>query len=173
MKDFSAYGITFSGVKNIEYDLNQLMHLYLNARCKNEDLTLPENLDGMALAQLLDCLNKYDEAFSETKKGLERGWFCGYSLLSSDEKSLYVFSFADENTPLYINGVKNKNKTISVLPEKNTVASDSSAGLGAGPGTIWIKINKNDVHYPCTVIKIAFDKKIDLYSGTGAPITQN
>lgn len=173
MKDFSAYGITFDGAKSMDYDLTQLMHLYLNAKARGKDLVLPENLDGMALAQLLDCLNKYDEAFANSKKGLERGWYCGYSLLSNDEKTLYVFSFTDENTPIYINGVKNKNKTISVLPENKVVDADSSVGLGAGPGTIWIKLNKNDVHFPCTVIKIAFDKKIDLYEGTGAPITQN
>lgn len=50
---------------------------------------------------------------------------------------------------------------------------DSSLGLGAGPGTLWISLKENDVNPICTVVRIKCDKKLDLYFGTGAPITQN
>lgn len=173
MRDFTAFDISFKGEKNIDYDLNQLLCLYLNSRMKNEGLVLPENIDGVVLAELLSFLNKHEEAFTGTKKGLASEWFCGYSLLSSDEKKLYIFSFEEAGTPLYINGVNNKKKTVSILPENKSLATDSSLGLGAGPGTIWLKLDKNDIHTPCTVIKISFDEKIKLYAGTGAPITQN
>lgn len=173
MKDFTAFDISFNGKKNIDYDLNQLICLYLNARTKNISLVLPENLDGVALAEFLNFLNKYKEVFNATKKGLKSEWFCGYSLLSNDEKALYIFSFEKAGTPLYINGVNNKKKTVSILPENKNIATDSSVGLGAGPGTIWLELDKNDIHVPCTVIKISFDEKIKLYAGTGAPITQN
>lgn len=170
---FESYGIVFNGEKEIKYDASQMLMLFIRAKSENKKLTLPENSDEKEIEKLKSFLETYKEAFTSTKRGLKHDWHCGYSLITEDEKTLYIFSFVGSGTPMLINGVVNKDKNIYILPENKPLKSDSSLGLGAGPGTIWLSLNKEDIHDVCTVIKIVFKEKIKLYEGTGAPITVN
>lgn len=170
---FSSYGISFEGESKVDYDVSQLVQMLVHAKSKEEKLVLPETIGEKVLEDFKKFIEMYKEAFTNTKKGLKHDWHCGYSLMSNDEKTLYIFSFASAGTPILINGVVNKKKQIFILPENKALDADSSLGLGAGPGTIWLSLKENEIHDVCTVVKIKFNEQIKLYEGTGAPITVN
>lgn len=169
----ASFGIKFSDEKKTAYTCSQMLHLFIRAKNKNTSLILPSCCEDGELEKFAGFISEHSEAFKDTVKGLGTDFFAGESLISADNKSIYLFVFTQADTPIMVKGIKNKKKDITIMPSFKKVDMDSSLGLGVGPGTLWISLKESDINPICTVVRIKCEKKLDLYIGTGAPITQN
>lgn len=172
-KILSSFSVEISDEKGVPYTCDQMVHLMIRARQKNEKLILPANCENTEIERFAEFLTEYSKAFTDVVKGLDNDWFAGESLMSSDKKELFLFIFAGEDTPVMVKGIKNKKKTVTFLPDNKPVALGSSLGLGEGPGSLWMFLKKGELDHICTVISIKCEQPLELYAGTGAPITQN
>lgn len=172
-KILSSFSVEFSEKEGMAYTCDQMIHLLIRAKQKGEKLILPANCSPEQIEKFAEFVSEYSKAFTDTVKGLDTDWFAGESLMTEDKKELFLFIFASFDAPVMVKGIKNKKKTITLLPDNRPVTLGNSLGLGEGPGSLWMFLKKGDLDPMCTVISIKFDKPIDLYAGTGAPITQN
>ena len=172
-KILASFDIEVSEKEGMAYTCDQMLRLFIRAKQKNKKFVIPANCQKDEVNKFAEFINEYSAAFSGTVKGLDNDWFAGESLMTPDKKELFLFVFACENTPVMVKGIKNKKKTISLLPDGRAVSLGSSLGLGDGPGSIWMFLKKSDLDPLCTVISIKCNEAIELYAGTGAPITQN
>lgn len=172
-KILSSFSIEFSEKEGIAYTCDQMIHLLIKARQKGEKLILPANCSHEQTEKFAEFISEYSKAFTDTVKGLDTDWFAGESLMTKDKKEIFLFTFASCDTPVMVKGIKNKKKTITLLPDNRPVTLGNSLGLGEGPGSIWMFLKKGDLDPMCTVISIKLNSPVDLYAGTGAPITQN
>lgn len=151
----------------------QMIRLYMAAKQRGGSVSLPipetktEEAEKFA-AFLTQC----KEALEDVTPGLPQGFYTGNSTLSRDKRTLYLFDYSIPSSAIMVKGIKNKINSISVLQSGIGVNCDTSLGLRS-PGTLWLKLPKEDVQQDCTVIKIALKGELDLFRGTGAPITQN
>lgn len=170
---FQKLDIAFSEKAGREYTAAQMLRLYLRARRLEKSLILPAGQKDEELKKFSDFLENNKDAFLGAKPGLKDDWFSGDSLFSADGKKLYFFIFTDCASPLLVKGVMNKKKELYHLVSKKPVELDKSLGLGEGPGSLWIKPSEKDENTGCAVLCLSCNEPIKLYSGTGAPITQN
>ncbi len=169
----ASFAVEFSREEGTAYNCDQLVRMFIRSRRKCEKLVIPASCKKEEIGRFAKFADKYRRAFEGTVKGLDTDWFAGESLMSSDGEELFLFIFACSDTPVMVKGIKNKKKTVSLLPDGRPVSPGSSPGLGEGPGSLWMFLKKGDLDPICTVISIKCGDAIELYTGTGAPITQN
>lgn len=172
-KILASFSIEVSEKEGMAYTCDQMIRLFIRAKLKGQKFVIPANCQKDEIDKFAEFINKYYKAFTGTVKGLDNDWFAGESLMSPDQKELFLFVFACDDTPVMVKGIKNKKKDISLLPDGRNVSLGSSLGLGEGPGSLWMFLKKSDLDSLCTVISIKCSDAIELYKGTGAPITQN
>lgn len=170
---FNRFGVKLSDEAGMAYSCGQMIRLLVRAKSQGKELVIPSGQNEETLDRFASFLDRCAEAFLNVKKGLDTDWFAAPSLFSDDGKSLYFFLFTKGGAPLMVKGIKNKKTNLTFVPSDKKVEQDKSLGLGEGPGTIWLCLQEKDVDSDCTVIKLSANEKIELYRGTGAPITQN
>lgn len=169
----ASFAVEFSREEGTAYTCDQLVRMFIRSRRKGEKLVIPASCKKEEIGRFAEFADKYRRALEGTVKGLDTDWFAGESLMSADGKELFLFVFACGDTPVMVKGIKNKKKTVSLLPDGRPVSLGSSLGLGEGPGSLWMFLKKEELDPVCTVISIKCGEALELYRGTGAPITQN
>lgn len=151
----------------------QMIRLYMAAKQRGGAVSLPISETKTAEAEKFAAfLTQCKEALEDVTPGLPQGFYTGNSTLSRDKRTLYLFDYSIPSSAIMVKGIKNKIISISVLQTGVGVNRDTSVGLGS-PGNLWLKLPKDDAQENCTVIKIVLKGELDLFLGTGAPITKN
>lgn len=119
------------------------------------------------LVQFGEWIKRYDVAIYETNRGLKPNYYKGQSVISEDEKTIYIFVHGKEKN-LMVNGLRNNPIKITCMKNGRELNWNRTGGAPWGniPGCIWIDFNEEDFDDICTVVKIELSEKIDLWEIT-------
>jgi len=118
---------------------------------------------------------KHKEAIYGTRAGIPHGHFNGYTALSKDKSTLYLYVDNKPNGPLLIKGLKNKINRIWVVGN-GTKLSHKVVGKqywSNVPGLLYINLPEEVQDKDATVIAILLKGKVDLYREKGQVIESN
>lgn len=127
------------------------------------------------LETLGDWVRKHAESVHGTVRGLPHGYAYGFSSLSKDRETLYLYlsHLPKEATP--VKGIHNEIKKVTVLGAHVECAHKRVGGarwLGV-PGTLWIDVPAMAADEFVTVLKIELEGPLNLYGGEGVEIDAN
>ncbi len=80
---------------------------------------------------------------------------------------MFLFIFTDENSIIMLKGIKNKEKQLTVMSNNRQLTEDNLPSFSYGHDTIWVKLEKSDIHPVCTVIRLQLKELLQLYYGLG------
>lgn len=115
-------------------------------------------------------INKHKEAVYDTKAGLLPGHFYGPTLISKDDKTLYLAIYGIPKNYIGLKGLKSKIKDIRV------VGTDEHLGWVRNGGAVWSKIpgivrinvpGKENIDKYVTVIAVDLKEPLKVYRGAG------
>ena len=118
---------------------------------------------------------KHKEAIYGTRAGLPHGHFNGYTSLSKDKSTLYLYVDNKPNGPLLIKGLKNKVNRMWVVGN-GTKLSYKVVGKqywSSVPGLLYIDLPEKVQDKDVTVIAVLLKGKVDLYREEGQKIESN
>jgi len=118
---------------------------------------------------------KHKEAIYGTRAGIPHGHFNGYTALSKDKTTLYLYVDNKPNGPLLIKGLKNKINRVWVVGN-GTKLSHKVVGKqywSNVPGLLYIDLPEKVQDKDVTVIAILLKGKVDLYREKGQVIESN
>lgn len=119
--------------------------------------------------------NKHKEAIYGTRAGISKAHFNGYTALSKDKTTLYLYLDNKPNGPLLIKGLKNKVNRIWVVGN-GTKLSHKVIGKqywSNVPGMLYIELPEKVQDKDVTVIAVLLKGKIDLYNDEVKAIENN
>jgi alpha-L-fucosidase len=121
-------------------------------------------------------LRPHAEAIYDTRAGLPHGHFYGPSTLSQDHRTLYLFQLDQPRGEIAVKGIRNPVRSATVVGGDGARLAHRVSG-GAPwaniPGVLWLNLPEAALRPHATVIKLEFDRPLDLCSGHGQVITQN
>ncbi len=138
------------------------------------DGTIPEEQVAI-LKGIGRWTNKHKNAIYETRAGIPKGHFNGYTALSKDRTMLYLYVDNAPNGPLLIKGLKNKVNRAWVVGN-GTKLSTKVVGKqywSEVPGLLYIDLPENVQDKDVTVIAIQLKGELDLYREKGQVIENN
>jgi len=118
---------------------------------------------------------KHKEAIYGTRSGIPHGHFNGYTALSKDKKTLYLYLDNKPNGPLVIKGLKNQINRIWVVGNgtKLTHEVKGKQYWSKVPGLLYVNV-PDDVHdKDVTIIALLLEGEVDLYREEGQKIESN
>lgn len=160
----------------------KLIHTIANASWKG-DFSYKSQIDQLSTktkseAQLLNevqsWMKKHAEVFSGSA-GLPQGYYDGYSSLSADKQTLYLFVDGKPNGPLAIKGIKNKINRIRVVGNGTLLTHQilNKQYWSDIPGMLYIPVPEDLLDSKMTVIAVLLDKPLSLYQEDIKPIESN
>lgn len=160
----------------------KLVHTIANASWKG-DFSYKSQIDQLSTktkseAQLLNevqsWMKKHAEVFSGSA-GLPQGYYDGYSSLSADKQTLYLFVDGKPNGPLAIKGIKNKINRIRVVGNGTLLTHQilNKQYWSDIPGMLYIPVPEDLLDSKMTVIAVLLDKPLSLYQEDIKPIESN
>ncbi|TDS17387.1 alpha-L-fucosidase [Sphingobacterium paludis] len=135
-------------------------------------LTPELNAADTALKQWIE---KHAEVLSFTREGLPPGHYAGYSALSNDRKTLYLFVNGQPSGPIALKGLNNTIARIRIVGEGSMLSHQVFNKLywSVIPGIVYIDIPKERLDKKMTVIAVLLDKPVDLYREKVGAIENN
>ena len=148
-------------------------NLLLDIGPKADGTIIPEQEER--LIALGKWIKKNQEAVYTSDAGLPRGHFYGPSTLSKEQEILYLFQYDRPWDSIYVKGIRNNIKRISILSSGKELAFKKVGGAPWVniPGTLCIDLDEQDMDSNCTVIKVELDGPLDLFRGRGQEIEKN
>lgn len=138
------------------------------------DGTIPKEQEDI-LRGLGRWTNKHKKAIYGTRAGIPQGHFNGYTALSKDKSTLYLYVDNKPNGPLLIKGLKNEINRIWVVGN-GTKLSHKVVGKqywSSVPGLLYIDVPESVQDEEVTVIAVLLKGKVDLYRSEGQKIESN
>ena len=161
------------------YDLAKQVYLGENV-LKNSGLTADGNCskiktNGKQNTAIWDWMSKNAEILSDGQKGVPNGHYPGFSALSADQQTLYLFVEGQPTGPIAIKGLKNNIARIRIVGEGTMLSHDIYNKLywSPIPGIVYIDIPKDRLDKNMTVIAILLDKPIELYREQNGAVESN
>lgn len=110
-------------------------------------------------------VRKHAEVLSYAHAGVQGGHYAGYSALSEDKQTLYLFVKGKPTGPIAIKGLKNTIARIRIVGEGSMIGHSIYNKLywSSTPGIVYIDIPESRLDENVTVIAVLLDKPIDLY----------
>lgn len=138
------------------------------------DGTIPEEQEER-LRGLGSWIRKHKEAAIESIKGISRNHYAGPSTLSRDRKNLYLFLFDLPQNQIFLNGLRNPIKRITILGTKEELEYKRMGGADwlNIPGNLWIDFPSQFEIGMGSVVKIELESELDLFTGKGGAVAQN
>lgn len=142
-----------------------------------EDGTIDERQERVLL-DLGEWVHKHEEAVFDTKKGLDYAHFLGGSVLSADEKTVYLFVYDRPVESICVKGIKTPVKRVSTLVGGRSLRFSYTGALPWVdiPGTLWIWTDEmcdSEWDLYATVIKVELESEITYNLGHGEVVTNN
>ncbi len=123
------------------------------------------------LIELGEWISPRAEAIYDTTRGLSPSFYLGASTFSQDGKNLYLFQYDKPYGEIPIKGLTSTPTSVTVLGGTGKELPFRRAlGFGAVPGILWLTLPEEEQNSVCTVIKLSFDEKIEIYEGEGGGI---
>lgn len=119
--------------------------------------------------------SKHEKAIYGTRAGIPKEYFNGYTALSQDKNTLYLYVDNKPNGPLLIKGLKNKVNRIWVVGN-GTKLSHKVMGKqywSSVPGLLYIDLPEDVQDEEVTVIAVLLEGEIDLYTEEVKAIESN
>ncbi|NOR88267.1 MAG: alpha-L-fucosidase, partial [Bacteroidales bacterium] len=118
---------------------------------------------------------KHQSAIYGTRAGIPFGHFNGYTALSKDKKTLYLYVDNKPNGPLLIKGLKNKVNRIWVVGNASKLSHEivGKQYWSSVPGLLYIHLPEDVQDKEVTVIAVLLEDEIDLYTEEVKAIESN
>lgn len=118
---------------------------------------------------------KHAEAFYETGKSLPMEHYNGYSTLSADGQTIYLFVEGAPTGPIALKGLKNAIQRVRIVGEGSIIGYSIYNKLywSGVPGLVYIDIPPERQDKNMTVISILLDGPVDLYRESIGVIDDN
>ena len=145
-------------------------------------LDIGPRADGTIPQEELDILkefgrwtSKHAEAIYGTKAGIPTQFFQGYTTLSSDATTLYLYLPYRPNGPVEVKGLINKVNRIWVVGNGTMLPNKvyNKNYWSEVPGNLYIEVPDEVLDPQITVLAVLLDSPIKLYNGQGQIITAN
>ena len=160
----------------------KLIHTIANAGWKG-DFSFRPQIDQLSaktksethlLNEVQIWMKKHAEALSGSA-GLPQGYYNGYSSLSADKQTLYLFVDGKPNGPLAVKGIKNKINRIRVVGNGTLLTHQilNKQYWSDIPGMLYIPLPEDLLDSNMTVIAILLDKPLSLFQEDIKPIESN
>ena len=120
-------------------------------------------------------VKKHAEVLYDAKKGIDGNHYNGYSALSPDRQTLYLFVEGKPTGPIALKGIKNAISRIRIVGEGSMIRHQIFNKLywSDRPGIIYIDIPENRLDKHMTVIAVLLDKPIELHKEEVKAIESN
>lgn len=166
---------THLAITDLIHQLHKGHNILNQAGLTADGLGLGGALAEIPNADLKSWISKHAEALFETSTGLPDGHYAGYSALSADRQTLYLFVDGEPTGPIALKGIKNTIARIRIVGEGSMIGHDIFNKLywSPIPGIIYIDIPKARLDQQRTVIAVLLDKPIDLYREEVGAIESN
>ncbi len=155
--------------KNSAYEIAEQLHegknIFNNSGLTNDGLTMKIPTTLQTNQETLSWISKHAEALFETEKGLPDGHYTGFSALSKDHQTIYLFVEGIPTGPIALKGIKNGISRIRIVGEGSMISHNIYNKLywSDRPGIIYIDVPKERLDKNMTVIAILLDKPVELY----------
>ncbi|SFS46187.1 alpha-L-fucosidase [Sphingobacterium wenxiniae] len=139
--------------------------------------------DGRVLDQQIEqaspavqtWIKKHAEVLHQAEAGMPEGHYSGYSALSKDKQTLYLFVEGKPTGPIALKGLKNTIARIRIVGEGSMIGHQIFNKLywSAIPGIVYIDVPADRLDKDYTVIAVLLDKPIELYREEVGAIESN
>lgn len=138
------------------------------------DGTIPEQEVAM-LKSIGRWVSKHQEAVYETKAGIPSGHIQGYTSLSKDGCTIYVYLPYRPIGSVELKGLKSRVKNVRIVGTKFSVAWQQYNDISWSevPGVYYFDIPEYALDAEMTVMAIELDEPVKLYCGPGQVISFN
>lgn len=125
--------------------------------------------------QSKDWIKKHAEVFHNANKGIDKNHYAGYSALSPDKQTLYLFVEGKPTGPIALKGIKNAIARIRIVGEGSMINHKIYNKLywSDRPGIIYIDVPEDRLDEHMTVIAVLLDKPIELHKEEVKAIESN
>lgn len=120
-------------------------------------------------------VKKHAEVLHDAGEGIDANHYTGYSALSPDKQTLYLFVEGKPTGPIALKGIKNAISRIRIVGEGSMIGHQIFNKLywSDRPGIIYIDIPKDRLDKHMTVIAVLLDKPIALHKEKVKAIESN
>lgn len=131
-------------------------------------------IESEALNVSVDWIKKHGEALMGSA-GLPQGYYDGFSSLSADKQTLYLFIDGKPNGPLQIKGIKNKINRIRIVGNGTLLSHQilNKQYWSDVPGMLYIPVPEDQLDSRMTIIAVLLDKPLNLHQEEIKPIESN
>jgi alpha-L-fucosidase len=173
LKSLAAKG-EFSPLKIIHAIANDSWKGDFSFKTKIKEITTASQKETQLFTQLQNWMKKHDEALIGLG-GLPHGYYNGYSSLSADKQTLYLFIDGKPNGPLAIKGIKNKINRIRIVGNGTLLTHQilNKQYWSEVPGMLYVPVPEDLLDSSMTVIAILLDKPLSLHREDIKPIESN
>jgi alpha-L-fucosidase len=131
-----------------------------------------------AESKLLEDVNNWTKKHAEAiigSSGLPQGYYDGFSSLSPDKQTLYLFIDGKPNGPLQIKGIKNKINRIRIVGNGTLLSHQilNKQYWSEVPGMLYIPVPEDQLDARMTIIAVLLDKPLSLHQEEIKPIESN
>lgn len=138
------------------------------------DGTIPERQVEI-LKEFGRWTSKHEEAIYNTKAGIPAGHVQGYTSVSLDNKTLYIYLPYTPNESIELKGLKSRIKDVRVVG--SDVELDwvryNDISWSEVPGVCYITVPEDVLDEKITVLAVDLETPLELYRGTGQVISFN
>ena len=130
--------------------------------------------ETQALLSINNWIKKHGEALMGSS-GLPEGYYDGFSTLSPDKQTLYLFIDGKPNGPLQIKGIKNKINRIRIVGNGTLLSHQilNKQYWSEVPGMLYIPVPEDQLDPHMTIIAVLLDKPLSLHQEEIKPIESN
>jgi alpha-L-fucosidase len=128
------------------------------------------------LLALGDWIKKHDAAVFNSKAGLPDGHFYGPTLISKDNKKIYLCLFDAPKNYISLRGIQNKVKSIVVVGKEQNLSFERNGGAAWNniPGILRIEVPETDsLDRYVTILEVTLEDELRLYRGHGNAVELN
>lgn len=120
-------------------------------------------------------VSKHAEVLHAVEEGMPTGHYEGYSALSKDQQTLYLFVEGKPTGPIALKGLKNTIARIRIVGEGSMISHQLYNKLywSAIPGIVYIDVPEERLDGEMTVIAVLLDKPLQLYREQVGAIENN
>ena len=128
------------------------------------------------LLALGDWIKKHNTAVFDSGAGLPDGHFYGPTLLSKDNKKIYLCLFDTPNNYISLRGIQNKVKSIKVIGNEQNLNFERNGGAAWNniTGILRIEVPKiENMDSYVTILEVDLEDELKLYRGHGNAVELN
>lgn len=131
----------------------------------NDDASVMDSDLIFASEEVKNWVKKHAEVLHDAHRGIDGNHYAGYSALSADRQTLYLFVEGKPTGPLALKGIKNGVARVRIVGEGSMIGHKVHNKLywSDRPGIVYIDLPAERLDKNMTVVAVLLDKPIELY----------